>query len=766
MKIGIVTLCRVRNYGACLQAYAMKHVLESKGHEVFFIEAYDADFAKKLLHNDLGRIRPWYIPYLIHKEIKYRRFFNNFLKISLERIDELDCVLLGSDSIWVENYGSLSTPSTFFGELNHGNISSYAPSVGGAYDMSKYTKEQIDGLRNLKHITVRDETTVRFVKEAIGVNAELVVDPTLLIDWELVLNISVKNRSTKYGEYILLYGGFDLELIQAVKRYAKTNGLQIVNVGGFNWRFKNNPVVDPLEFADMIRHAKIVLTSMFHGVMMSIALNKEFRYIALDPQRGIKIATIMKQLKLERCIVSREDFLSDPDSYCMLDIKIDPQLLKIRTSQSAEALDMCISCNKLAGRQLVSYSTKRKSMEKKIINSINTCTEIACTGCGACVSMCESEAIHMTYDVYGFISPKIDMDKCVNCGQCKNVCFKYDDEHIRNLITGKVYAVYSAREKVREKSSSGGAAYEISAWAIEHHYEVWGCVFDAKHGRAIHKVARTIEELSQFQGSKYIQSSMDLLMDAVNKGQIADKALIIGTPCQIYALRKIQERYEKNAWILVDIFCSGVPSYLLWDKYIKYISDNYNIGSKPEVVFRDKSYSWHDLQISIEDGEGNRYTKPANEDLFYTFFLSKMCSRDSCYDCMFKWNTTYADIRIGDFWGHKYLDNHGGVSMLITYTDRGNEILQELISNRYIAIEDASFDDVLEAQQIINKKRSNKVDKIRKMLVDHDIDAVADKYLLPSKGFLLLRRMYQALPEPIYRFTRKLRGVDKNTTYL
>ena len=82
MKIGIVTLCRVRNYGACLQAYAMKQILESKGHEVRFVEAYDSEFARELLHNDLGKIRLWYIPYLTHKEIKYRIFFNNWNIVS------------------------------------------------------------------------------------------------------------------------------------------------------------------------------------------------------------------------------------------------------------------------------------------------------------------------------------------------------------------------------------------------------------------------------------------------------------------------------------------------------------------------------------------------------------------------------------------------------------------------------------------------------------------------------------------------------------
>lgn len=760
MKIGIVTLCRVRNYGACLQAYAMKQILESKGHEVRFVEAYDSEFARELLHNDLGKIRLWYIPYLTHKEIKYRIFFNNFPKLCLNRIDELECILLGSDSIWDENYGKLTTPSTFFGKLDHSNISSYAPSVGGAYDMSKYTEAQIEGLKNIKHITVRDETTARFVEEAIGGKAEIVVDPTLLINWKPILDVSVKNRSAKYGDYLLLYGGFDLEMIHAVKEYAAWSCLQVVNIGGFNWRFKNNPVVDPLEFADMIRHAKFVLTSMFHGVMMSIALDKDFRYIAIDSQRSIKIATTLKQLDLEECIVSKDDFLANPVESCRYDIKKEYQIKKNRVRESIEELGKCISDEGFANRRALQFISTGRGVREKIVSSIEACSKIACTGCGACSAVCKSSAIIMSYDEYGFISPQIDGDKCLNCGQCKAVCFKYEDTYVKNLDLGKVYAAYSAKAEVRDSSSSGGAAYEISVWAIEHGYEVWGCAYDVQRKRATHKVAKTIEALSQFQGSKYIQSDTAELMEAVNKGLIADKAMIIGTPCQIYALRKLQSRYKKSQWLLIDIFCSGVPSYLLWDKYIKHISDDHGMGAELNVLFRDKSYSWHDLQMTITDEVGNEYTRPAKDDLFYTFFLSKMSSRDSCYDCVFKWKTTYADIRIGDFWGHKYSDNHRGVSMMITYDQNGERILNDLVAKGSVIIEGATFDDVLEAQHIINKKRTRKVDKIRDMLTTHDIDEVADKYLLPSKGFLLLRRMYQSLPEPIYNFTRRLRGVD------
>ncbi len=42
-----------------------------------------------------------------------------------------------------------------------------------------------------------------------------------------------------------------------------------------------------------------------------------------------------------------------------------------------------------------------------------------CCGCGACMNICPKTAIHMEKDEYGFVYPKIDTEKCVECGACK-----------------------------------------------------------------------------------------------------------------------------------------------------------------------------------------------------------------------------------------------------------------------------------------------------------------------------------------------------------
>ena len=402
--------------------------------------------------------------------------------------------------------------------------------------------------------------------------------------------------------------------------------------------------------------------------------------------------------------------------------------------------------------------------------TINNCIEEpsneCCTGCGACLAACKFNAIHMGQDKFGFVIPYVDKELCRNCGICRTICYKFSNSNEGlELRTGKVLAAYSNSIEVKSKSSSGGVAYEISAWAINHGYEVWGVAYDYERNRAYHTCVHKIEELQIFQGSKYIQSDTSELMKAIQDGKVQDKAVIFGAPCQIYSLKKLKG--DKD-WILIDIFCSGVPTYLVWDKYLKYISRKHHISKITDI--RNKKYPWHDCYISINDIDGHEYTNPAGQDLFYSFFLSKKIFRDSCFDCKFKLGMTCADLRIGDFWGHRYNDNDVGVSLVVLNNKTGSEIIRSLVNEKIISTEEANFDEVLEAQQAINKSRTPDVDSIRQMLMEKSINQVYWKYLAKPYYRTIARKLYYSvpgriakktyhlLPDPAYKFLRKLRG--------
>ena len=170
-----------------------------------------------------------------------------------------------------------------------------------------------------------------------------------------------------------------------------------------------------------------------------------------------------------------------------------------------------------------------------------------------------------------------------------------------------------------------------------------------------------------------------------------------GTPCQIASMRRyVQMKKMEDDVVLMDFFCHGVPSKLLWDKYVAELEPK--IGKVVYASWRNKRAGWHDswamgldgdkqdssvdwhdsYNINIRDGKTFYSRKRSEGDLFYKFFLSDVCFNKACYkDCKFKNLQSAADIRIGDLWGKKYADNEDGITGVLTFTKAGIDILKE-----------------------------------------------------------------------------------------
>ena len=114
---------------------------------------------------------------------------------------------------------------------------------------------------------------------------------------------------------------------------------------------------------------------------------------------------------------------------------------------------------------------------KKVFNEKNECS-----GCTACYSVCGKKAINMIKDKEGFLYPSINKSLCVNCGICKKMCSKLE----QNCI-GDIYAVKSKKLDIQKKSQSGGIFYHIANEFINSGGIVVGVVYSDKY-----KVKHTI----------------------------------------------------------------------------------------------------------------------------------------------------------------------------------------------------------------------------------------------------------------------------------
>nr|WP_106633692.1 Coenzyme F420 hydrogenase/dehydrogenase, beta subunit C-terminal domain [Alistipes sp. Marseille-P5061] len=323
-----------------------------------------------------------------------------------------------------------------------------------------------------------------------------------------------------------------------------------------------------------------------------------------------------------------------------------------------------------------------------------------CFGCAVCAKVCPKHIIEVRLNKDGFFQPQISsVVNCIKCGLCVDVCSFYNEGVALVAQQVNAFAGWSNDVAVRQKCSSGGVGFELARVALSLGYKVCAVRYDVDQNVAEHYIATTVEQLNESVGSKYIQSNTLIGMRQIDPN---DRYIVFGTPCHIDSFRRYLRKIRKeDNFILVDFFCHGVPSYLLWYKYLDHIKDR--IGEIKRVKWRDKKDGWHDSwAMDIQGGTGHLYIKMSDGDLFLKTFLSDSCLSKACYDnCKFKYSKSSGDIRIGDAWGRLYRNNSQGVSAVVCFSKKGLSLLKQ--SNCRIIKHD--FEQIAEYQMKENARR-------------------------------------------------------------
>jgi len=329
--------------------------------------------------------------------------------------------------------------------------------------------------------------------------------------------------------------------------------------------------------------------------------------------------------------------------------------------------------------------------------------KLACTGCGACASVCQFEAITMIQDADGFYVPHIDEEKCKNCGACEKVCHVNKD-YTEILKTSDFYTLRSKDAETVKTSSSGGIFTELSKKVLEDGGVVFGATL-TDDCKGLYHTSTDEVDLEKLKRSKYFESNMNLTIKKIGEElKTGRKVLFCGTPCQAMGVRAtFGDKYENL--IIIDFLCHGVPSQKAFKKYIEDIEKKY--GSKVvDVNFRPKTYGWRTYCMSIKFANGKNYVKLGSEDPFFRLFFSKKALRDSCYTCS-KQDASCADITIGDFWGINKMpemtDDDKGMSMVSLHTEKGKKIFEKLSNCK--DVQKLSLDNVIYTYNRPERKR-------------------------------------------------------------
>ena len=111
-----------------------------------------------------------------------------------------------------------------------------------------------------------------------------------------------------------------------------------------------------------------------------------------------------------------------------------------------------------------------------------------CSNCGACINVCNKEAIKI-YDDAQACNAVIDETKCVDCHLCQKACHVASPIQKNSPILWK--QGWANDTKIRRKSSSGGLAAAIEKFFVEDGGVVCSCVFD--HGNFGFAIVENVE---------------------------------------------------------------------------------------------------------------------------------------------------------------------------------------------------------------------------------------------------------------------------------
>lgn len=328
---------------------------------------------------------------------------------------------------------------------------------------------------------------------------------------------------------------------------------------------------------------------------------------------------------------------------------------------------------------MVEINNKFKEI-KCIYNNVGDMDEKNCSGCRACEHICPTKAIKMIDNSEGFMIPNVYEKKCINCKLCIKRCPQIEDVYIEENIQ-EVYAAKQKDENILLKSTSGGVFDALAREILKKQGSVFGCAWNDELV-AEHIEVNKEEDLYKLYGSKYVQSDTKDTFLRVEELLKANKyVLYSGTACQIAGLKKfLGKNYE--TLFTVDIICHGVPSPLLFKKYLEWLSEKYN-SKVTSFEFRNKEKTAWGLtyKAKVKANSKIKYLN-SNFDPYYKAFLECKTYRECCYKCKYANEKRISDITLGDYWGlekeHQHFFDDRGVSVVILNSNQGIKLFNSI----------------------------------------------------------------------------------------
>lgn len=317
-KVGVLTFHRCINYGSYWQARCLVDGIRGRGYDALLLDHESVGVAR-------AERRCAFQPLLPQKAsrsdrrlygAKTRRFLKAFdqlprsARFSLDdpaQMERFDLVVVGSDEVWNLSHPWYGGQPIFYGVgLNASRVVSYAASFGNQDASAGLDYPWRERLRSFASISVRDENSRRMIREGLGEEPELVLDPVLQFPPSRSIAATTSDPFSDQP-YIAVYGhGFPSWFKEEVRRSASARRYRLISIGYRNdWADEQRITAGPEEFARLIAGSVAVATNFFHGCVFALLNSKPF-VCASSPYRSNKVRDLTRAVSAEERLVDED----------------------------------------------------------------------------------------------------------------------------------------------------------------------------------------------------------------------------------------------------------------------------------------------------------------------------------------------------------------------------------------------------------------------------------------------------------------------------
>ncbi len=339
-----------------------------------------------------------------------------------------------------------------------------------------------------------------------------------------------------------------------------------------------------------------------------------------------------------------------------------------------------------------------------------------CTGCATCEAVCEWDAVTMVYDpAKGIDLPRIDVDACVHCEACIQVCPGFEivisdrPETQRDLpyhpLIGRyagLWRGYAGSAELRSGGASGGMVTQLLHFLLSGRMIDGAIVTGMDPDHALQTapyIARTYKELLRSQKSKYCPTPLNRILKSILRGELqAERIAFVGLPSHVHGLRLLQRSHpvlKQTIPYVISLFTSHVPSRRATEFLLR--QQNIQPESVAYIEYRGGGVPGR-LRLVLKDGSEKHV-----EHLDWTFwghsFPHFFCSRREwlAFDKLSQW----ADFSMGDNWSN--MQDQKGKSTVITRSDAAEEIVLRMMREGAFIAEPMTAKELIQDQELKKK---------------------------------------------------------------